>query len=69
MIIAFVLFIGSNNQFGKYESKIFTEVFWPIEQMIQLNEYQTDPYFILIRSNHDNWLFVDLAEFPCFYLV
>ena len=68
MIIAFVLFIGSNNQFGKYELKFFTEVFWPIEQMMQLNEYQRDQYFILIKSNH-NWLSDDLAEFPCFYLV
>ena len=24
--------------------------------------------FYLIKPKHDNWLFVDLAEFPCFYL-
>ena len=25
--------------------------------------------FHLIKPKHDSWLFVDLAEFPCFYLL
>ena len=31
--------------------------------IVQLNKYQTDPY--LMKPRHDNWLFVDLAEFTC----
>ena len=36
---------------------------------VQLNKYETAQYFCSIKPKLDIGLFVDLAEFPCFYTV
>ena len=49
------------------QSREFLQDLWHSYNTVQLNKYETAPKFHSIKPKLDVGLFVDLAEFTCFY--
>ena len=46
---------------------VHSKGFFGVSNILQLNKYETAPKIYSMKPKLDIGLFVDLAEFPCFY--